>query len=141
MQETQETWVRSLGWEAESGNLLQCSRLENSLNRGTWWAYSPVGGAVTESDMTEHTCVHPHTSLYSLFSIQWPASTLDFVTPHLSISIHLASPWPANPTRSVLSHFAYPPPHSAASQAFMQVLQHSKSAPTSGPRTYSSLSL
>ena len=56
---------------------------------------------VTESDMSEHTCMHPHISLYSLFSIQWPGSMPDFVTPHLSISIHLASPWPANPTRSV----------------------------------------
>ena len=63
VQETQETWVRSLGWEAESGNLLQCSRLENSLNRGTWWAYSPVGGVVTESDMTKQ--LHLQVSLDS----------------------------------------------------------------------------
>ena len=31
-----ETWVQSLGLEG-SGNPLQYSRLENSVDRGTWW--------------------------------------------------------------------------------------------------------
>ena len=35
-------WVRSLGWEdppgGGNGNPLQCSCLENSMDRGAWWA-------------------------------------------------------------------------------------------------------
>ena len=46
MQEMQETWVRSLGWEHPSsggghGNppwQLQYSCLENPMDRGAWWA-------------------------------------------------------------------------------------------------------
>ena len=38
----QETWVQSLGWEdpLEKGNgySLQHSCLENSMDRGAWWA-------------------------------------------------------------------------------------------------------
>ena len=36
----QETWVRSLGREdpLEKGMALQYSCLENSMDRGTWWA-------------------------------------------------------------------------------------------------------
>ena len=49
-----ETWVRSLGWEdlLEEGMAtpLQYSCLENSVDRGAWWA--PVRG-VTEADTTE----------------------------------------------------------------------------------------
>ena len=37
-----ETWIRSLGWEdpLEKGmaNPLQYSFLENSMDRGAWWA-------------------------------------------------------------------------------------------------------
>ena len=36
-----ETWVRSLGWEdplEEGMNPLQYSCLENSMDRGAWWA-------------------------------------------------------------------------------------------------------
>ena len=36
----------------QNGNLLQYSCLENSMDRGAWWA--TVHG-VTKSDMTEHT--------------------------------------------------------------------------------------
>ena len=41
MQETQETWVRSLGQKAfgaGNGNPPQYSRLKNSMDRGAWWA-------------------------------------------------------------------------------------------------------
>ena len=42
MQEMQEMWVRSLGWEdaLQEGmaTLLQCSYLENAMDRGTWRA-------------------------------------------------------------------------------------------------------
>ena len=34
----QETRVQSLGWEEGNGNPLQYSCLENSMDRGTWWA-------------------------------------------------------------------------------------------------------
>ena len=37
----QKTQVRSLGWEDPlekgNGNPLQCSCLENSMDRGAWW--------------------------------------------------------------------------------------------------------
>ena len=36
MQEPQETWVRSLGWEGN--NPLPCSCLENPLDQGAWQA-------------------------------------------------------------------------------------------------------
>ena len=35
----------------ENGNLLQYSCLENTMDRGTWWAI--VHGVTKESDMTE----------------------------------------------------------------------------------------
>ena len=42
MQETQETWARSLHredlLEEEMGNLLQYSCLQNPMHRGAWWA-------------------------------------------------------------------------------------------------------
>ena len=54
----QETWVWSLGWEdpleKKNGNLLQYSCLENSMDRGVWWAFRPWGHK--ELDMTEHVC-------------------------------------------------------------------------------------
>ena len=54
MQETQETWVRSLGSGRSpgggNGNPLRDSCLENPMDRGTWWA--TVRG-VKELDTTE----------------------------------------------------------------------------------------
>ena len=39
MQETQETWVQSLGWEDPLKNeILQYSCLGNPMDRGTWQA-------------------------------------------------------------------------------------------------------
>ena len=50
------------GWRRSSGgrnsNLLQHSCLENSMDRGDWWPYSPWGHK--ESDTTEHACIHSH---------------------------------------------------------------------------------
>ena len=43
---------RSLG--EGNGNPLQYSCLENSIDRGTWWA--TVHGGLKESDMTERAC-------------------------------------------------------------------------------------
>ena len=46
MWETQETWVRTLGWEdplkKNNGNPLQYSGLENPMDRGTWWLQSQL---------------------------------------------------------------------------------------------------
>ena len=46
-----------------NGNPLQYSCLENSMDRGAWWGYSPRGHK--ESDMTEqaHTHIHTHAAL------------------------------------------------------------------------------
>ena len=50
----QETQVRSLGQEGplakEMANLLQSSYLENSIDRGAWWAIQSMG--LQESDTT-----------------------------------------------------------------------------------------
>ena len=50
MQETQDTWVLSLGWDnlLEKGNgyAFHYSCLQNSINRGAWYA---TGYGVTKS--------------------------------------------------------------------------------------------
>ena len=43
------------------GNPLQYSCMENSMDRGAWGGYSPLGGK--ESDMTEHTHIHTRTQI------------------------------------------------------------------------------
>ena len=58
MQEMQEIWVRSLGWEdlLEEGMAaqLQYFCLENHMDRGAWQG-------VAKSDMTEHACIRRKT--------------------------------------------------------------------------------
>ena len=55
MQEAQETWVRSLGWEDPgNGNPLLYSCPENPMDRGAWRA--TVHGIV-ELNTTEHACI------------------------------------------------------------------------------------
>ena len=60
MQETQKTWVRSLGeeelLEKETGNQLQYSGLESSMARG---AGQPSPWGCKESDRTEHKHLTP----------------------------------------------------------------------------------
>ena len=57
----QETWVQSLGQEESpgegNGNPLLYSCLENSIDRGTWWAMGSRG--LKESDMTKQ-LTHTH---------------------------------------------------------------------------------
>ena len=58
----QETRVRSLNrddpLEEGNGNPLQYSCLENSTDRGAWWA--TVHGVIKKSDMTEQLTLHFH---------------------------------------------------------------------------------
>ena len=42
IQETQETWVQSLG-RGGNGNPVQYSYLKKTMDRGTWRGYSPWG--------------------------------------------------------------------------------------------------
>ena len=55
MQEPQETWVQSLGWEdpLEEKTATHSSILawENPMDRGNWWA--TVHGVTKESDTTK----------------------------------------------------------------------------------------
>ena len=65
MQEMQDTQVQSLGQEDPLRRKWQPNPvgLENSMDRGAWWGYSPWGHK--ESDMTEHTHTHSHSTLCS----------------------------------------------------------------------------
>ena len=83
MQEMQETWVLSLGQEdpLEEGMATPSSILawRIPMHQGAWWAtYSSQG--CKESDMTEATDMHTHTSangknkkllVESQFKIRW----------------------------------------------------------------------
>ena len=63
VQETQETWVRSLGQEdpleEEIGNPLQYSRLENFMDRGDLWV-SPRGHKKSATTVTNTFTVTVH---------------------------------------------------------------------------------
>ena len=67
MQEMEETWVLSLGQEdplgGRNGNSLQYSCLENSMDRGVWWA--TVHGVAKELNMTERLSTQHHYPLAS----------------------------------------------------------------------------
>ena len=55
--EMQETWVEKIPWRRERYPL-QCSCLENSMDRRAWWAI--VHGGLKELDMAErlmHLCI------------------------------------------------------------------------------------
>ena len=61
MQEAQETWVQSLGWENPlenpgegHGNPLQCSCLENPKDRGGWQATATGSQRVRQTIVTWH---------------------------------------------------------------------------------------
>ena len=82
----QETRVGSLGQEGplekEMANLLQSSYLENSIDRGAWWAIQSI--VCKELDMTvcsANTCTH--IDLNQLFYILPLIGTLVTFTPPL----------------------------------------------------------
>ena len=96
MQETQETWVRSLGRKdspgGANGNPLHYSCLENSLERGARWATVPGGVAKSRTQRSAHTdkvlppgswMTLPHHLLFFFFS-----SVLHMVKePGISVSL------------------------------------------------------
>ena len=58
-----ETWVRSLGWEypLEKGKAtLQSSGLENSMDRGAWWAivHRATNSWTRLKQLSTHTAPH-----------------------------------------------------------------------------------
>ena len=55
----QETWVQSLGWEGND-NPLQYSCLENSVDRGAWWAavHEVAEGRTRLTSLSLFTCMH-----------------------------------------------------------------------------------
>ena len=66
-----DPWVKKIPWRREHGNPLPYSCLENLMDRGAWFGYSPWGHK--EWDTTEcarihtHTHTHTHTHSSSLF--------------------------------------------------------------------------
>ena len=58
-----DPWVRKIPGGGHR-NRLQYSCLENSMDRGAWWA--SVSGGHKESDMTEH--AHTHNALLILYN-------------------------------------------------------------------------
>ena len=71
MQETQETWVQSLGWEDPlewDGNPLQYSCLKNSVDREAW--QSTVHGGCKELDTTGQLSTHITSHMPKLLSQQ-----------------------------------------------------------------------
>ena len=83
VQETLEMWVWSLGWEDSgigNGNPLQFSCLENTMDRGAWWA--TVHG-VAKSQSLSHVqlcdpmdCSPPGSSVLGIFQagiLEWVA--------------------------------------------------------------------
>ena len=69
-----------------NGNLFLYSCLENSMDRGAWWA--SVQGGHKETDMTEcmHACTHTHTHSYSNLETGLILPTISKW--HLSISLY-----------------------------------------------------
>ena len=67
----------SIPWSGRSpregnGNPLQDSHLENPMDRGAWRG---IVYGVSESDMTEHVCVHIHTHTHTHTHTQTPPHT------------------------------------------------------------------
>ena len=60
--------------EGRNGNPLQYSCLENSMDRGAWWA--TIHG-VTELDPTEHALTHTHT--HTIINTNYTLYETDFI--------------------------------------------------------------
>ena len=73
-------WVTKVSWKSKC-NPLEQSILENSMDRGAWWA--TVHG-VTKMDITEHICAHTHTHTHT--HILFEKACIVFI---LSIQYHL----------------------------------------------------
>ena len=80
---------------------LQYSCLENPMDRGAWWA--TVHG-VTESDITEHTCV----SGFSIMHRSWAVQSHIEILINIQNVVHWRRQW------QTTSVFLPPEPHAAA---------------------------
>ena len=94
MQETQEDACLNPGLERHpgvgNGNLLQYSCLENSMDRGAWWA--TVCG-VTKSQAWLSTCTHTHTHTHNNYIYPgYCCSSVSKSCPTLSNSMHCSMP-------------------------------------------------
>ena len=65
-------WVGKIAWRRECYPL-QCSCLENSMDRGAWWKYSPWGR--NKSDMTERLTYFFLIVVVQLLSCVWLSVT------------------------------------------------------------------
>ena len=53
-----------------NGNPPQYSCLENSVDKGAWWA-TVYGVAKSQTQLSTHTCVHTHTHTHNVPGILW----------------------------------------------------------------------
>ena len=73
-------WILLLTPGEGNGHLFQYSCLENSLDRGPWWA---IVHEVSESDKTEHTHAHTPLNISALFILFFSKFRSPLRIPHL----------------------------------------------------------
>ena len=107
VQETQETRVWSLSGRfpgGGNGNQLQCSCLENSIDRGAWWA-TVHGVTKSQTWLNDWVCTHAHTHTQQINAVVkkwwllknlfiWLPWVLVEASEHLTCGMWDLVPWP-----------------------------------------------